>query len=82
VVQTLKEAKGHNRVVFNFAEVAYIDSSGIGELVAACTSIINQGGSVKLLNLNERVRTVFNMTKLHTVFPIFDDEKTALTSFN
>lgn len=74
--------RGHKRVVFNLADVHYIDSSGLGELIAAGSTIVTQGGAVKLLNLTERVRTVFHMTKLHTVFPIFDDERTAVTSFN
>ena len=74
--------KGHKFVVFNLAKVAYIDSSGLGELIAAGSTIISNGGAVKLLNLNERVRTVFHMTKVHTVFPIFEDEQAAVTSFN
>ena len=74
--------KGHKRVVLNLADVAYIDCSGLGELIAAGSTRVSQGEAVKLLNLTERVLTVFHMTKLHTVLPIFDNEQAALTSLN
>ena len=72
---------GHLKVVVNLADVSYIDSAGVGELVATLTSIINRGGSMKLLNANERMRNILRVTKLHAVFQIFDDEATAVSSF-
>ena len=73
--------QARNRVVLNFAEVNYVDSSGIGELVSAYTSLNNQGGQLKLLNLPKRIRDLLRITKLDTVFEIFEDEATALRSF-
>ena len=74
-------AKGHKKVVVNLADVYYIDSSGAGELVAGCTSIIHRGGAMKLMNVTERVRSLLQITKLHTVFQVFDDEGAAVSSF-
>lgn len=73
--------QARNRVVLNFAEVNYVDSSGIGELVSAYTSLNNQGGQLKLLNLPKRIRDLLRITKLDTVFEIFEDEAAALRSF-
>jgi anti-sigma B factor antagonist len=73
--------QARNRVVLNFADVNYVDSSGIGELVSAYTSLNNQGGQLKLLNLPKRIRDLLRITKLDTVFEIFEDEATALRSF-
>ena len=64
------------------AEVTYIDSSGIGELVAAYTTIATAGGVVKLLNLAKRVHEILYITKLYTVFESFEDEASALGSFS
>lgn len=73
--------QARNYVVLNFAEVNYVDSSGIGELVSAYTSLNNQGGQLKLLNLPRRIRELLRITKLDTVFEIFEDEAAALRSF-
>ncbi|MBI3952052.1 MAG: STAS domain-containing protein [Acidobacteria bacterium] len=70
-----------NRVVLNFADVNYVDSSGIGELVSAYTSLNNLGGQLKLLNLPKRIKDLLRITKLLTVFEIFEDEATAVRSF-
>ena len=81
--ETLRElvAKGHKKVLLNLADVSYIDSSGIGELVSGFTSVTNQGGQLKLLNLNKRVQDLLQITKLYTVFEVFEDEAAAVRSF-
>ena len=64
------------------AEVNYIDSSGIGELVSAFTTVKNQGGELKLLNLTKKVHDLLQITKLYTVFDVKDNEANAIKSFN
>ena len=73
---------GSRRIVLNMAEVTYIDSSGIGELVAAYTTIATAGGELKLLNLAKRVHELLYITKLYTVFESFEDEASAIGSFS
>jgi anti-sigma B factor antagonist len=73
--------EGHKKLVLNLADVSYIDSSGIGELVSAFTSVANNGGHLKLLNLTKRVRDLLQITKLYTVFDVYDSETTAVRSF-
>jgi anti-sigma B factor antagonist len=73
---------GSRRIVLNLADVTYIDSSGIGELVAAYTTIATAGGELKLLNLAKRVHELLNITKLYTVFATFEDEASAISSFS
>ena len=74
-------SKGNKKIVLNLGGVSYIDSSGIGELVSAFTSITNQGGLLKLLSLTKRVQDLLQITKLYTVFEVFDDEAHAIRSF-
>jgi len=74
-------SKGHKNVLLNLADVTYIDSSGIGELVSAFTAVSNQGGQLKLLNLTKKVHDLLQITKLYTVFDIHDDEAKAISSF-
>ena len=74
-------AKNHKNLLLNLADVTYIDSSGIGELVSAFTAISNQGGQLKLLNLTKKVHDLLQITKLYTVFDIHDDEAAAISSF-
>ena len=74
-------ASGNKKLLLNLAEISYIDSSGIGELVSGFTTVANQGGTVKLLNLTKRVQDLLQITKLYTVFEVFDDEAKALASF-
>ncbi len=73
---TMKDlsAQGHKRIVLNLGDVTYIDSSGVGELVSAFTSIRNAGGELKLLNLTKKVHDLLQITKLYKVFDIQDDE--------
>ena len=73
--------KGQKKILLNLGEVSYIDSSGIGELVSAFTSVANQAGQLKLLHLTKRVRDLLQITKLYTVFEVFDDESKAIGSF-
>ena len=73
--------KGQKKILLNLGEVTYIDSTGIGELVSAFTSIANQGGQLKLLNLAKRVKDLLQITKLYTVFDVHDDEAGAIRSF-
>ena len=72
---------GHKKMLLNLAEVSYIDSSGIGEMVSGFTTVANQGGQLKLLNLTKRVKDLLQITKLYTVFEVFDDEAAAVRSF-
>ena len=74
-------SKGSKKLLLNLAEVTYIDSSGIGELVSAFTTVRNQGGELKLLNLTKKVHDLLQITKLYTVFDVKDDEASALKSF-
>ncbi|HAX41512.1 MAG: STAS domain-containing protein [Bryobacteraceae bacterium] len=74
-------AKGQKKILLNLAEISYIDSSGIGEMVSGFTSVSNAGGQLKLLNLTKRVQDLLQITKLYTVFEVFDDEAVALSSF-
>src|SRR5215471_707192 len=80
---TIKDllGKGQKKILLNLGDVSYIDSSGIGELVSAFTSVRNQGGELKLLNLTKKVHDLLQITKLYTVFDIRDDEATAIQSF-
>jgi anti-sigma B factor antagonist len=74
-------SKGEKKILLNLGNVTYIDSSGIGELVSAFTSVRNQGGELKLLNLTKKVHDLLQITKLYTVFDIKDDETAAIGAF-
>ena len=71
---------GNKKILLNLRNVDYIDSSGLGELVSAFTSMRSGGGELKLLNLTKRVQALLQITKLYTVFDITDDEATSLKS--
>jgi anti-sigma B factor antagonist len=73
--------KGEKKLLLNLGDVTYIDSSGIGELVSAFTTVRNQGGELKLLNLTKKVHDLLQITKLYTVFDVKDDEAAAIGSF-
>jgi anti-sigma B factor antagonist len=75
-------AAGKKKLLLNLAEVSYIDSSGIGEMVSGFTTVTNQGGQVKLLNLTKRVKDLLQITKLYTVFEVFEDEAAAVRSYS
>jgi anti-sigma B factor antagonist len=74
--------KGEKKILLNLGDVNYIDSSGIGELVSAFTTVRKQGGDLKLLNLTKKVHDLLLITKLYTVFDVKDDEAVAVKSFN
>jgi anti-sigma B factor antagonist len=73
--------KGYVNILLNLAAVRHIDSAGVGELMTCFTSIRNQGGHLKLMNLNKNVHNLLQITKLYTIFEIEDDEATAIQSF-
>ncbi len=81
--ETVKDllGKGQRKILLNLGDVSYIDSSGIGELVSSFTSVSNQGGQLKLLNLQKKVHDLLQITKLYTVFEVHTDEAAALKSF-
>lgn len=72
---------GNKKLLLNLAEVSYIDSSGLGVLVSGFATLRNQGGTLSLLNVMARVKDLLLITKLYTVFEVFDNEATALRSF-
>ena len=74
-------SKGSKKILLNLGDVTYIDSSGIGELVSAFTTVKNQGGDLKLLNLTKKVHDLLQITKLYTVFDVKDDAASAVASF-
>lgn len=69
------------KVLLNFAEVPYLDSTGLGEVVRSYTSIKRAGGVVKIVNLTNKVRDLLSVTKLITVFETFEEEDKAIESF-
>ncbi len=72
---------GGKKIILNLSEVNYIDSSGIGELVSTYTTVTNQSGQLKLLNLTKKIQELLQITKLLTVFQVYDNEQTAISSF-
>jgi anti-sigma B factor antagonist len=74
-------AQGEKNLLLNMQDVSYVDSAGLGELVGAYTTATNQGGSVKLLHLQGKMKDLMQITKLHTIFPTYDDEQQAIESF-
>ena len=74
-------SKGNKKILFNLADVNYIDSSGLGHLVSAFTSVRKQDGELKLLKLTNKVHDLMQITRLYTVFNIMDDEAVAVKSF-
>jgi len=70
------------KIILNLADVNYIDSSGIGELVSTYTTVTNAGGQLKLLNLTKKIHELLQITKLLTVFQVFDSEEAAVNSFS
>ena len=74
--------KGQKKILLNLGDVSYIDSSGIGELVSAFTSVRNQGGELKLLHLTKKVHDLLQITKLYTVFDVQEDEANAIKAFS
>ena len=73
--------EGKTKLLLNLGSVGYIDSSGIGELVSSFTAVSKEGGTLKLLNLTEKIQDLLAITKLLTVFDVFENEGEALSSF-
>ena len=73
--------QGHKKIILNLADVPYIDSAGLGEVVRTYTTVSRQGGSLKLLNLTKRITDLLAITKLLTVFETYDSEDDAVRSF-
>jgi len=72
---------GSKHILINLEQASTIDSSGIGELVSAYTTVTNRGGKLKLLHLPPKVQDILQITQLVTVFDVYDDEATAVASF-
>ena len=83
VRNTIKDLieKGKKDILLNLAEVSYIDSAGLGELIGSYASVTNLGGRIKLLNLQKRVQDLLQVTKLHTIFETYTEEAAAVNSF-
>ncbi|MFL6467172.1 MAG: STAS domain-containing protein [Pyrinomonadaceae bacterium] len=75
-------AEGKNRVVLNLEKVTAIDSSGLGEIVAGFSTLVKAGGTLKLVNMPSRVTDIMTVTKLYTVFDVYDTEADAVNSFD
>src|ERR1700675_3994683 len=73
--------QGQKKLVLNLADVPYIDSAGLGEIVRPYTTVSRQGGSLKLLSLTKRITDLLSITKLLTVFETFESEQDAVKSF-
>lgn len=73
--------EGKKKILLNLAKVGYIDSSGIGELVSSYTAINKESGELKLLNLTQKLQDLLTITKLLTVFDVYESEEEALASF-
>ena len=73
--------EGKNKILLNLGGVGYIDSSGIGELVSSFTAVNKEGGTLKLLNLTQKIQDLLAITKLLTVFDVYESESEALSSF-
>ena len=80
---TIKDlvASGRKNILLNLKNVSYLDSAGLGEMVGTYATVTHQGGEIKLLNVQSKVRDLLQITKLYTVFAAFSDEAEALRSF-
>src|SRR5258705_9386899 len=74
--------QGKKKIVLNLADVPYVDSAGLGEIVRTYTTVSRQGGSLKPLNLTKRISDLMSITKLLTVFETFETESEAVRSFS
>jgi anti-sigma B factor antagonist len=74
--------QGHKKLVLNLAEVPYVDSAGLGQMVSTLHTVNRQGGALKILNLTKRIQDLLSITKLLTVFDAFENEQEAINSFS
>ncbi|MBC7928868.1 MAG: STAS domain-containing protein [Bryobacteraceae bacterium] len=79
-VQT--EAEKNTKILLNLADVSYIDSAGLGEMLGSYTSVRNRGGDLKLLNVQKKIHDLLQITRLYTIFETFEDEATAIASYS
>lgn len=77
-----KEAEQNTKILLNLADVSYIDSAGLGEMLGSFTSVKNRGGDLKLLNVQKRIKDLLQITRLYTIFETFEDEAAAIASYN
>jgi anti-sigma B factor antagonist len=75
-------SEGHRKILLNLDSVSEVDTSGIGELVSAFSTLRQHGGELKLLKLSEGLRDLLETTKLHQVFDVRDDEASAIQAFS
>ena len=73
--------ENRKKILLNLAGVGYVDSSGIGELVSSFSSVSREGGQLKLLNLTQKIQDLLAITKLLTVFDVYEDESSAVSAF-
>jgi len=73
--------EGHRKILLDMTHVRWIDSMGIGELVAALVSVTRVGGQIKLLKVKENIKELLAITGIHTIFAIYGDELEALNDF-
>ena len=73
--------EGKTKILLNLAGVTHIDSTGLGELISSYVTLSNKGGQIKLVRLTERLQDIMTITKLLTVFDVYDNEADALASF-
>lgn len=73
--------EGYRSILLNLRDVRHIDSAGVGELMSCYTSVRNQGGQMKLMNLSKHVHSLLQITKLYTIFEVEEDEERAVASF-
>jgi len=74
--------QGRKKLLLNLADVPYVDSAGLGQIVRTYTTVSRQGGHLKLVNLTKRIADLLSITKLLTVFESFDSEADAVKSFS
>ena len=74
--------QGKRKLLLNLADVAYVDSAGLGAIVQSYTTVTNQGGALKLVNMTKRIHDLLAITKLLTVFDTYDNEAEGVTSFS
>lgn len=75
-------AAGHTKILLNLGELLYVDSSGLGDLVASLTAVTKGGGALKLLNPTKRILELLKITHVESLFQIFDNEEAAVESFS
>lgn len=72
---------GQNKILLNLSRVSYMDSSGVGELIATLQNVQQQGGQLKLLNISTKIKDLLHIAQILTVFEYFNDEEKAIASF-